>query len=163
MVFTQCQHFGGYNSAMYRNNNGKTAYSWRNATIGINLDIFYSNPDARARPELSGPVYVSGHRPRRHLLEPGLALVLGVSRRTRLEPGLAGLPVPDVVSAPATKQETYDPDSIFCRTRFAWAVPSRFRKPLVARIPKQSGVLVDKVNAAILRVAAAAGQKLSEL
>jgi hypothetical protein len=40
-VFTQCHYFGGYNSAMYKNNNGKTAYSWRNGTIGINFDIFY--------------------------------------------------------------------------------------------------------------------------
>jgi hypothetical protein len=36
---------------MYKNNNSKTAYSWRNATIGINFDIFYdveTNPNALA-------------------------------------------------------------------------------------------------------------------
>jgi hypothetical protein len=45
MVVTQCENFGGKNSAMYKNGkNGQTAYAWRDTTVGYCLDAFY-NPD----------------------------------------------------------------------------------------------------------------------
>ena len=44
MVFTQCQNFGGQNSAVTKNGRRKqTSYAWRNTTIGYNLDIFYNH------------------------------------------------------------------------------------------------------------------------
>lgn len=42
MVVTQCENFGGKNSAMYKNGqNGQTAYAWRDTTVGYCLDAFY--------------------------------------------------------------------------------------------------------------------------
>jgi FAD binding domain-containing protein len=47
MVVTQCENFGGQNSAMRKNGgaNKKTAYAWRDTTVGYCLDAFY-NPRA---------------------------------------------------------------------------------------------------------------------
>lgn len=51
MIFVQCQNFGGKHSAVTRNGERKqTAYSWRNTTIGCNLDLFY-DPNKPNAPE----------------------------------------------------------------------------------------------------------------
>jgi hypothetical protein len=43
MVVTQCENFGGKNSAMTKNGARKqTGYAWRNTTIGYCLDAFFN-------------------------------------------------------------------------------------------------------------------------
>lgn len=43
MVVTQCENFGGKNSAMTKNGARKqTAYAWRDTTVGYCLDAFYN-------------------------------------------------------------------------------------------------------------------------
>jgi hypothetical protein len=51
MVVTQCENFGGPDSAMTKNGgpNKKTAYAWRNTTVGYCLDAFYNPNVANAR------------------------------------------------------------------------------------------------------------------
>lgn len=50
MEVTQCQNFGGQDSAMRKNGCLKqTAYAWRNTTVGYELDAFYNPKVANTR------------------------------------------------------------------------------------------------------------------
>lgn len=50
MVVTQCENFGGHDSAMRKNGLKKqTAYAWRDTTVGYCLDAFYNPNVANTR------------------------------------------------------------------------------------------------------------------
>lgn len=57
MVVTQCENFGGPNSAMRKNGERKqTAYAWRDTTVGYCLDAFY-NPHVKDAHRIAGEWY----------------------------------------------------------------------------------------------------------
>ena len=201
MVFTQCQHFGGYNSAMVRNDNGKTAYSWRNATIGMNLDIFYANSNAQALANSFQDQYTS------QAIGPDGIFSKADLRWYWASHGEQDLSLvwQDYLSPTSYQRllqikKTYDPDSIFSPNAFcvggaklSAAIDVQVNQPpptddsihgivgramgtvsagvqevdaTVARVVHIANLgagVIDKVNTAMLRAAAAAGQKRSEL
>jgi FAD/FMN-containing dehydrogenase len=168
MVFTQCQYFGGYNSAYKKNNDGKTAYSWRDATIGINFDIFYDLKTSADALALANS-YQAGYTAK--AIGPGGLFSQQDLRWFWATHGDRDLSkVWQCYLSPASYQrllqikKTYDPQSVFSPNAFCVGGAKPPSKPRAVRLMKEKGAAVDdKVNVAKLRAAAAAGQARSKL
>jgi hypothetical protein len=166
MIFTQCQYFGGYNSAMYKNNDGKTAYSWRDATIGINFDIFYdveTNADALALAKSYQAAYTAkAIGPGGLFSNPDLRWYWATHGNRDLSQVWQYYLSPAAYQRLLQIKQTYDPQSVFSPNAFCVGGARQPSKPRAVRLVKEKRAIVDD-NVATLRAAAAAGQRRSQL
>jgi hypothetical protein len=164
MVFTQCQYFGGYNSAMYKNRNNGTAFSWRETTIGFNVDLFCASSGARelaARYQTTytnqaiGPNGIFSKQDLRWYWASHGSRDLSKVWQTYLTPAAHDRLI--------QIKRHYDPRKVFSPNAFCVdgaKLPADLAGEPVAT---DAGVVDDKVNAAKLRAATQAGRKRSEL
>jgi hypothetical protein len=167
MVFTQCQHFGGYNSAMYKNRDNGTAYSWRDATIGFNMDLFYdagTNPNAQALAQRFQNQYaVEAIGPNGIFSKPDLRWFWASHGDKDLSRVWQYYLSPTAYQSLLGIKAAHDPNMIFSPNTFCVGGAKPPAKPRGVRLVQNAPAVDDKVNAATLRAAAEAGQKRSEL
>jgi hypothetical protein len=167
MVFTQCQHFGGPNSAMYKNKDNGTAYSWRDATIGFNMDLFYdvaTSPDAKARAEKFQELFTAGAiGPSGIFSKQDLRWFWASHGDDNLDRIWPAYLSPSAHQTLLGIKAEYDPRMVFSPNAFCIGGAKPPAKPRGVRLVKDAATVDDKVNVATLRAAVAAGQKRSEL
>jgi hypothetical protein len=167
MVFTQCQYFGGYNSAMHNNADGRTAYSWRDATICINVDLFYDeniNPMARLAAQDFQQAYTSkAIGPDGVFSKEDLRWFWASHGDGNLSRVWRAYLSPKDYDRLLKIKKTYDPSSIFSPNAFCVGGAKQSAKPRVVRIERNPEPVYDKVKAGQLRAAAEAGEKRSAM